>query len=31
MYDLAKLHPSLIVNGQIIRDNKFKVNTKMIE
>ena len=27
-YDLAKLHHALIVNGQIIRDNKFKVNTK---
>ena len=27
-YDLAKLHHALIVNGQIIRDNKFKVKTK---
>ena len=27
-YDLAKLHHALIVNGQIIRDNKFKVNIK---
>ena len=28
---LQKLHHALIVNGQIIRDNKFKVILKMIE
>ena len=27
-YDLAKLHHALIVNGQIIRNNQFKVNVK---
>ena len=27
-YDLAKLHHALIVNGQIIRDNQFKVKVK---
>ena len=27
-YDLAKLHHALIVNGQMIRDNKFKVDIK---
>ena len=27
-YDLAKLHHALIVNGQIIRQNRFKVESK---
>ena len=27
-YDLAKLHHALIVNGKIIRENKFKIDIK---